>query len=120
MKLSFSLAHKAAKPLPPPKPLASLGEDDETLDTATTDNKEAAANKKLLALNVGSSQAAQKHMQKELMADPTVYQYDEVWDRMQDVKQRQKEAKEAEARLRKVSAQVLCHECPLSSSSPNT
>ncbi|KAG1756733.1 coiled-coil domain-containing protein 55-domain containing protein [Suillus paluster] len=108
MKLSFSLPNKTAKPVGAAPPLkksaafASFGDDDH-VDAAPTlfDNKTAAANKKLLAQNVESSKAARKRMEQEMKVDATVYQYDEVWDRMQDVKLKQKEAKEVDAKRRK-------------------
>jgi coiled-coil domain-containing protein 55 len=108
MKLSFSLPKTAkpvgaAPPLKKPAAFASLG-DDEPVDAAPTlsDNKGAAANKKLLAQNVESSKAARKRMEEEMKVDATVYQYDEVWDRMQEVKLKQKEAKEVDSKRRKV------------------
>jgi hypothetical protein len=42
-------------------------------------------------------------MEKEQQIDATVYQYDEVWDSMQDAKAKQKEIKERESKERKVS-----------------
>jgi len=107
MKLSFSLTNKNAKPVgvaPPlkrPTVFSSL-DDEELIDVApTTSSKDVAANKKLLAQNVGSSKAMQNRLEQEMKVDATVYQYDEVWDRMQEVKQRQKEAKEVDAKQRK-------------------
>ncbi|KAG1875235.1 coiled-coil domain-containing protein 55-domain containing protein, partial [Suillus tomentosus] len=107
MKLSFSLPKTAkpvgaAPPLKKPAAFASLGDDD-PVDAAPTlsDNKGAAANKKLLAQNVESSKAARKRMEQEMKVDATVYQYDEVWDRMQEVKLKQKEAKEVDSKQRK-------------------
>ncbi|KAL4071379.1 coiled-coil domain-containing protein 55-domain containing protein [Scleroderma yunnanense] len=102
MKLSFSLANKstkaAAPPLKPPTAFASLDDDSTVDDAQTTENRHVAANKNLLAQ---TSKAAQKRLDQELKVDPTVYQYDEIWDRMQDAKQRQKEAKEVDAKVRK-------------------
>lgn len=40
-------------------------------------------------------------MEQEMKVDATVYQYDEVWDRMQEVKLKQKEAKEVDSKQRK-------------------
>ncbi|KAG2368611.1 coiled-coil domain-containing protein 55-domain containing protein [Suillus spraguei] len=108
MKLSFSLP-KTAKPVGAAPPLkksaafASLGDDDDPIDAAPTlsDNKSATANKKLLAQNIESSKAARKRMEQEMKVDATVYQYDEVWDRIQEVKLKQKEAKEVDSKRRK-------------------
>ncbi|KAI6029454.1 hypothetical protein BKA83DRAFT_14677 [Pisolithus microcarpus] len=38
-------------------------------------------------------------MEKELKLDPTTYQYDEVWDVIQDVKQKQKETKKTDVKV---------------------
>jgi hypothetical protein len=113
MKLSFSLAKpKVAAPAAPPpslkRPAAfALGDDDEPIDAAPTASssldKATTANKKLLAQNVQTSKAMQKRMEAEKRVDQTVYEYDEVWDKMQESKQRQKEAKELESKDRKVS-----------------
>lgn len=104
MKFSLTLANKsvATRPAgtaPPLKPFISL-DDDAPTDSApnAANNKNAAANKKLL---VESSKVAQKRMEKGLQLDPTTYQYDEIWDRIQEVKQKQKEVKEADAKLRR-------------------
>ncbi|KAJ7632651.1 coiled-coil domain-containing protein 55-domain containing protein [Roridomyces roridus] len=43
----------------------------------------------------------QKRMAAEKRVDNTVYEYDEVWDKMQEAKLRQKEAKEVESKDRK-------------------
>ncbi|KAG6866941.1 hypothetical protein C0991_003857 [Blastosporella zonata] len=106
MKLSFSLA-KPKKADPPPsslkRPAFSLGDED-TLDAAPTSaaaSRDAPANKKLLAQNVGVSKATKKRMEAEMKVNETVYEYDEVWDRMQEAKLRQKEAKEQDALERK-------------------
>ncbi|KAH7914691.1 coiled-coil domain-containing protein 55-domain containing protein [Hygrophoropsis aurantiaca] len=108
MKLSFSLGNKNTKPVgaaPPLKPptVFSSFDDDEPVDAAPTlsGNKIATVNKQLLAKNVESSKAARKRMEQEMTVDSTVYQYDEVWDKMQEVKSRQKEAKEVDAKQRK-------------------
>ena len=44
-----------------------------------------------------------KKLEEEKKVDSTVFEYDEVWDKMQEAKQRQKEAKEADSKERKVS-----------------
>ena len=115
MKLSFSLNKpkpSAAAPAPSLKRPAAFGsaEDDEPIDAAPTSSADSrshdgvAANKKLLAQNVGASKTLKKRMEAEMRVDATVFEYDEVWDRMQEVKQRQKEAKEHDALERKVCA----------------
>ncbi|KAI0273757.1 coiled-coil domain-containing protein 55-domain containing protein [Gloeopeniophorella convolvens] len=108
MKLSFSLANKApaAKPvgdapsLKRPAAFASL-DDDDYGDADSTVPGGSTGNSRLVAQNVQSSKSAKKRMEKEQQIDSTVYQYDEVWDSMQDAKVRQKEAKEQESKERK-------------------
>lgn len=41
-------------------------------------------------------------MEAEKRVDETVFEYDEVWDRMQEAKQKQQAAKEVDASVRKV------------------
>ncbi|PCH38058.1 hypothetical protein WOLCODRAFT_114737 [Wolfiporia cocos MD-104 SS10] len=47
------------------------------------------------------SKATKKRLESEMKVDSTVFEYDEVWDKMQEAKLRQKEAKEVDARERK-------------------
>jgi coiled-coil domain-containing protein 55 len=108
MKLSFSLGAKKAQPIgekPTVKaPSAFSAADDDTLDAAPTaaDKSSASANKKLLAQNVTVSQSMKKRMDAEKKVDATVFEYDEVWDKMQEAKAKQKLSKEAESKERKV------------------
>ena len=114
MKVSFSLANakakaKAAKPvgdapaLKKPVAFASL-EDDEPDDAAVTagSSSRGSANKRIVAQNVEMSKAMKKKLEEEKKVDATVFEYDEVWDKMQEAKLRQKEAKEVESKERKV------------------
>lgn len=112
MKVSFSLAsskNKTAKPvgnapsLKRPAVFASLN-DDEPLDASSTtaEGSNVNANKQLVAQGVQMSKAMRKRMEEEKKVDATVFEYDEVWDKMQDAKQRQKETKESDAKERKV------------------
>ncbi len=108
-KLSFSLAKtkksaESAPSLKRPAAFASL-DDDEPVDAAPTssaDKNTAAANKKLLAQNVLTSKVMKKRMDAEKKVDASVYEYDEIWDKMQEAKQKQKEAKEIDSAQRKV------------------
>lgn len=109
MKLSFSLS-KAAKPvgdapsLKRPANFGTLDDDipsDDALPSARNFN---VGNSDLVAQNIQLSKSAKQRMEKEQQVDATVYQYDEVWDSMQDAKARQKEIKERESKERKV-----CH-----------
>ncbi|KAF8077918.1 coiled-coil domain-containing protein 55-domain containing protein [Lyophyllum atratum] len=107
MKLSFSLGKpKQATAAPPSlkRPAAFALGDDEPIDAAPTSvaaDRSTPANKKLLAQNLETSKAMKKRMEAEKKVDETVYEYDEVWDRMQEAKMRQKETKEQEAIERK-------------------
>ncbi|KAJ7582673.1 coiled-coil domain-containing protein 55-domain containing protein [Mycena floridula] len=107
MSIKFSLNKpKPATPAPSlkrPTAFASV-DDDEPIDaapTASSADKNVAANKKLLAQNVGSSNSMKKRMEAEMKVDPTVYEYDSVWDNIEQSRQRQKEAKEIDSRERK-------------------
>ena len=89
---------------------------DEAVDAAPTasSSSKAPANKKLIAQNVGMSKALQRQIEEEKKVDATVFEYDEVWDKMQETKQKQKEAKEADTKERKVSITVMRATVPLS------
>jgi len=97
MKLSFSLnAKKPAAPSqkPPPKPsLFTAGDDDK--------DDEVLKPPVSVAYNVEASRAMQKRMAQEKAVDSTVYDYDAVWDRMQEAKEKQKAVKAVEALERK-------------------
>ncbi|KAI0665179.1 coiled-coil domain-containing protein 55-domain containing protein [Cubamyces menziesii] len=110
MKVSFSLKGKApAKPTgeaPSLKRTAAFAslDDDEPVDaapTATGDKGKVAANKQFIAQSVEMSKSMKKKLEQEKKVDSTVFQYDEVWDKMQEAKLKQKEAKEADAKERK-------------------
>lgn len=113
MKLSFALKPKekpvgAAPSLKKPAAFSSF-DDEEPVDAAATSctSRNAVPNKKLIAQNVESSKAMKKRMEAEKLVDATVYDYDGVYDRMQEAKARQKEAKEADVKERKVSSHGL-------------
>ncbi|KAF7363477.1 Nuclear speckle splicing regulatory protein 1-like protein [Mycena sanguinolenta] len=125
MKLSFSLAKpkasSSASAAPAPslkRPAAFAFGDDEPVDAAPTASldKAASANKKLLAQNVHTSKTMQKRMDAEKKVDPTVFEYDEVWDKMQESKLKQKEVKQQEAKDKKVRLSLI-H--PIQSTSRN-
>jgi len=50
-----------------------------------------------------------KRMDAEKKVDPSVYEYDELYDQMQEIKQRQKEAKQLDAKERKVRCLWFIH-----------
>lgn len=94
MKLSFSLKKKAE----PPKPAASIPKPAVFGDN---DAEEVVKPPVAVPYNVEASKAMQKRIEAEKQVDATVYEYDEVWDRIQLAKQKQKEAKEIESLERK-------------------
>lgn len=112
MKLSFSLASNKTKAKPvgtaPPlkRPAAFASLDDETTEdaapTASSSTTKGSTNQRLIAQNVEMSKAAKKRMEAEKKVDETVYQYDEVWESIQESRLKQKEAKEIESKERKV------------------
>lgn len=111
-KLSFSLANSKNKAKPvgtaPPlkRPAAFASLDDETTEdaapTASSSSTRGSTNQRLIAQNVEMSKTAKKRMEAEKKVDETVYQYDEVWENIQESRLRQKEAKEVESKERKV------------------
>jgi hypothetical protein len=110
MKLSFSLTKKAtsqsvgdAPSLKRPAVFGTLDDDITSDDVLPSTRNDGAGNGDLVAQNIQLSKSAKKRMEKEQQVDATVYQYDEVWDSMQDSKARQKEIKERESKERKVS-----------------
>ena len=116
MKLSFSL--NKPKPIQPPVPINrpstfSLA-DDEDPEVSGLPGKSQGKTEPL-AYNAHSSQVMRKRMEAEKRVDETVFEYDEVWDKMQEAKLRQQASKEADASLRKVaSVPYLLHVLDLS------
>jgi coiled-coil domain-containing protein 55 len=114
-KLSFALGKLKPKEAPVPslsKPttFGSL-DDDDPIDAAPTASTSSAldVNRRLAAQNVSTptsggslSRTAKRKMQQELAVDPTVYQYDEVFDRMKEAQIKAKSTKEQESQERKV------------------
>ncbi|KAI0321895.1 coiled-coil domain-containing protein 55-domain containing protein [Amylostereum chailletii] len=109
MKLSFSFKAKtketpvgASPSLKRPAAFASL-DDESTEDAAAslTNDAKAAPNSRLIAQNAGTSRTQLKRMAAEQAVDETVYQYDEVWDNMQEAKLKAKAVKEHETKERK-------------------
>ena len=99
MKLSFSLNKPIQPPVPIKRPSAfSLGDDGDPEGSGLPGKTQAEP----LAYNAHSSQVMRKRMEAEKRVDETVFEYDEVWDKMQEAKQRQQASKEADASLRKV------------------
>ena len=112
MKVSFSLARKPETPSPfqlkkPPAPaqkpsLFNVDDDDNGVSLVpdpTTNKKNGIG---IQNVSAETSKAQKKREQAEMAVDSTVYQYDEVWDKLQMAKQKVKEAKVAETKERKV------------------
>lgn len=103
MKLSFSLnkgkALGAAPPLKPAAPFASL--EDESVDATSMNGAE--VNKHLVAQSSSAtSRATRKKLEQEKKLDNTIFEYDEVYDLMEQAKQRSKEKRDTETQERKV------------------
>jgi len=103
MKVSFALnkSKTAAAPAPAPKPVVFNANDDE----------EDAGLSQLLAKNKGgpvrnlqasTSSATKRRMEAEKQVDETVFEYDEIYDKMQEAKIRAQAAKEADSSVKKV------------------
>lgn len=128
MKLSFSLNASKKAGSSAPAPAASLRkpaafgslDDDDALDAAPTASSSSSsnafdANRRLASQNVSTSpfggslsRAAKQKLQKAKELDPTVYEYDEVYDQMKDAQARAKAAKEDDPAARKVCHYYAC------------
>jgi len=115
MKVSFSLARKPdapssfqlkKPPAPAQKPSLFNADDDDGDSLApdpTTTKKNGIG---IQTVSAETSKAQKKRELAEMAVDSTVYQYDEVWDKLQMAKQKVKEAKVAETKERKVCLPV--------------
>lgn len=77
--------------------------DEDLMDAAPTSEASGRTqvNKRLSMMNSSSNSKAQRRRIQEAEAvDKSVYQYDEIYDKLQDAKQRVKEAKEADSKIR--------------------
>lgn len=114
-KLSFSLAPKSKQPVgtaPSLKaPTAFSVLDDENNDDAPTTSKAGrhVGNQPHIPQSSLESRVQRKRMSEEKKVDQTVYEYDEVWDRMQEAKLKAKETKETESKERKVRPNTTLH-----------
>ena len=102
MKLSFSLNKPIQPPAPIKPPAFSLADDGDPEDSELPGKSQGKTEP--LAHNAHSSQAMRRRMEAEKRVDETVFEYDEVWDKMQEAKQRQQASKEADASHRKVAS----------------
>lgn len=103
MKLSFSLNKPIQPSAPIKRPSAfSLADDGDTEGSGLLGKSQGKTEP--LAYNAHSSQVMRKRMEGEKRVDETVFEYDEVWDKMQEAKLRQQASKEADASLRKVES----------------
>ncbi|TFK42553.1 coiled-coil domain-containing protein 55-domain containing protein [Crucibulum laeve] len=98
MKLSFSLnkpkTTTPAAPVKAPSLFSSADDDDDAVSLPGT-------SKPPVAPKVETSKAIRKRMEAEKQVDETVFEYDEVWDKMQEAKQKLKEVKEQDSKERK-------------------
>ncbi|KAF9780484.1 coiled-coil domain-containing protein 55-domain containing protein [Thelephora terrestris] len=110
MKVSFSLAKKPQPtsqfqlkkpPAPTQKPSLFNADDDDDERSLTSDSKPTKNGLGLQTVSAEASKAQKKRELAEMAVDSTVYQYDEVWDKIQVAKQKVKEAKVAESKERK-------------------
>lgn len=115
MKLSFSLKAKTvgpALPLKPATPFTSL-EDDPADASPTPLNGRAEIQKHLVTQNSSAiSRATRKKLEEEKKVDQTIFEYDEVYDLMEEAKQRSKEKRDIEAQERKVRYALSSHKPP--------
>ena len=114
MKVSFSLAKKSETPssLQLKKPAAttrkpSLFNADDDDDGSLTSDSKKQNGIGFQTVSAETSKAQKKREFAEMAVDSTVYQYDEVYDKMQVAKQKVKEAKMAESKERKVRPPTL-------------
>ena len=110
MKVSFSLAKKPETPSPfqlkkPPapaqKPSLFNADDDDDETSLAPDPKTNKNGIGIQTVSAETSKAQKKRELSEMAVDSTVYQYDEIWDKMQVAKQKVKEAKMVESKERK-------------------
>lgn len=115
-KLSFSFGKPKPKTttvgtapslsLSKPAAFASV-DDDEPVDGPLSASSSARVdvNRRLQSTSTAGgslSRTAKKKLQQEVLVDPTVYEYDEVYDRMKEAELKAKAVKEDEAAVRKV------------------
>lgn len=126
MKLSISLSKSRASAslVPALSRSSAFGNTDDdsdnhdTLSTLPSLDGKTSVNKVVLAQNMQTSKATKKRMEAEKQVDSTVYEYDEVWDKMQEAKLKTKTTKEQESRERKVRVLQLEDCIHICSSSP--
>ena len=104
MKLSISL-HKPRTGHPANtiiRPSAFGTDIDEEVDNDLRRCENSRPHERSAVHTPGPSKLMKKRVEAERRIDETVYEYDEVWDKMQEAKQRQQAAKEVDASARKV------------------
>ena len=110
VKLNSANKGKAAAVNPmSSNPFGGEDDDDETLSSGATPSSSKAGTSAvkpvngIIKQNASMSRAQRKLQEEALKLDQTVFEYDEVWDGMQDAREKVKEAKESEAGKRDVS-----------------
>ena len=129
VKLSFSLGKPGPKaststspfgaPQPKSKPTTSttpkafsFGDDDDDDESSSAlppslagPSRVTPKNNALIKQNASLGRQAKKIQEEAKKVDQTVFEYDEVWDGMQNARQQAKQVKDEEAAERKVSAE---------------
>jgi hypothetical protein len=105
-KVSFSLKAKAkVKPTTSiPTPVSAFGSFDEEVNSpAEVPAKPGKSGpKSLVATRTVMTKAMKREMEEQQKVDATVYQYDEVYDRLKEAERLAEVAKEEEAKIRQV------------------
>ena len=110
MKVSFSLAKKPEtrspfqlkKPSAPTQKPSLFNADDDDEGSLASGSKANKNGIEIQTVSAETSKAQKKRELAEMAVDSTVYEYDEVWDKIQVAKQKVKETKMAESKERKV------------------
>jgi len=111
-KLSFSFKAKpkpkATPVIPPQRPAFTALDDDQVEEDTTVPNPGrpgVVKPKSLVPTQAIITKAMKREMEEQKKVDATVYQYDEVYDRLKEADRLAQLAKEEEAKIR----QVYCH-----------
>jgi hypothetical protein len=111
-KLSFSFKPKPkvkATAAIPPQPYAFSNLDDEHIEEDSGASKPGrpgmTKSTSLIPTQVTMTKAMKREMEEQKRVDATVYQYDEVYDRLKEADRQAEIAREEEAKIR----QVHCH-----------
>ena len=114
-KLSFSFKAKPKAKAATAVPLQSsafASLDDEPLEEEVSSSKPGRPGftkpKSLVPTQVTMTKAMKREMEAQKRVDATVYQYDEVYDRLKEADRLAEIAREEEAKIRQVHCRLLC------------